>query len=494
MINKIKKGIPYFLAFIVSLIILLFFNYTDKYTFTPNEVYKVYLDGKSVGNIKSKEKLENYIDKDQKNIKKKYGAEKVYIPSGVDIQKVRTYEKKTYTEEEINKILKSKKPFTINSYIVTIKNKDESKPPIKINVLESKIFETAIKKVLNTFVNEEKLQDYENDIVPTIDKTGFYIENIYLNDNITIKNSRVSVEEEIFVDEKSMTKFLLFGEIKDDILYEVKDGDTIEQVAFDNKLGVEEFLVVNPDFRASTNLLYPGQQVKVGLIDPIIEVVTEEHRVSDQEIEFETKYEYDSSMTYGSRKTKTEGEIGTSRLTSKIKMVNGAMDSVVVVDSEIIKPPIDKIISIGTYSSHGGYIDDPSAYADGAWAWPTIRPYIISSGFSWRWGKFHEAIDIAGCGHGSPIYAANNGVVVTAIQKGSLGKHVVINHQNGYHTLYAHLNVINVSAGAIVKKGQRLGGMGKTGFATGTHLHFGVYKNGYPYRGGIPINPLNLYK
>ena len=131
----------------------------------------------------------------------------------------------------------------------------------------------------------------------------------------------------------------------------------------------------------------------------------------------------------------------------------------------------------------------------GSWAWPTISQYYISSYFGYRWGKIHEAIDIAGSGEGSPIFAAGAGVVYAAkIGAYSLGNYVTIDHQNGYYTIYGHMRNLTVSEGQTVSKGQQIGTMGHTGFSTGTHLHFGLYKNGIPYRGGTPIDPLLLYR
>ena len=111
-------------------------------------------------------------------------------------------------------------------------------------------------------------------------------------------------------------------------------------------------------------------------------------------------------------------------------------------------------------------------------------------------------MDIAGCGYGSNIFAAQDGTVVTSTRKnggyaggyGDNGEYIVIDHHNGYFTMYAHLcpGCRYVNAGDNVTKGQVIGGMGHTGAATGTHLHFALW-NGYPYYGGRSLNPMSLY-
>lgn len=492
MMKVIKTGLTYVLALAVSVAIVFFVNFANRYQLKPKEVYKVYLDGKVVGNVNDKEELEEYINEEQKDLKEKYDVDKVYIPDGVDIQKCTTYEKEVLTAKQVHNIIKDEKPFTVEGYKVTIKSNTEGEDDLVINVLDKSIFDNAIKSVVKAFVTEDDMKNYENDTQPEIKETGTLIEDIYIDQNITIKKGYISTDEEIFTDEKTLTKYLMFGEVKEDQYYTVQEGDTIESIAYNNKLATEEFLIVNPEFTSSNNLLSVGQQVKVGLINPVVDVVVETHNVIDQESQYKTVTEEDDSMAYGTEEVVTEGQNGMDRLTTKIKTVNGETTNVVIVSSETLTPSVDKVVKVGTKTYAGG---GTAPIMSGSWAWPTISQYYISSYFGYRWGKVHEAIDIAGSGEGSPIYAAGSGTVVTArTNSGSLGTYVTINHGNGYYTIYGHMHSRLVSEGQTVQKGQQIGTMGHTGFATGTHLHFGLYYGGMPYRDGTPMDPLSLYR
>lgn len=127
---------------------------------------------------------------------------------------------------------------------------------------------------------------------------------------------------------------------------------------------------------------------------------------------------------------------------------------------------------------------------DPSWAWPAEGANCYISQY---FHAGHKAIDIAGCGYNSNIHAAHDGVVVTAGSKQTNGNYIVIRHDNGYHTMYAHLASIYVSVNQRVKKNDIIGGMGSTGYSTGTHLDFSIWKDGYPYYGGIQQNPLYFY-
>jgi murein DD-endopeptidase MepM/ murein hydrolase activator NlpD len=96
-------------------------------------------------------------------------------------------------------------------------------------------------------------------------------------------------------------------------------------------------------------------------------------------------------------------------------------------------------------------------------------------------GKPHNGVDI-GAPIGTPVFAADEGTVIavdnndrSATRKYQYGKYVLIRHLNGMTTIYAHLSRQVVLKGATVKRGEIIGYSGSTGYATGPHLHFGVY-------------------
>lgn len=102
-------------------------------------------------------------------------------------------------------------------------------------------------------------------------------------------------------------------------------------------------------------------------------------------------------------------------------------------------------------------------------------------------GEFHRGIDIARPSNYT-IKASDNGVVTFTGWDGTYGNKIVINHNNGYETVYAHLSQIDVTVGQVVAQGSSIGIMGSTGNSTGTHLHFEVHQN------GSVVNPLSYLK
>lgn len=102
---------------------------------------------------------------------------------------------------------------------------------------------------------------------------------------------------------------------------------------------------------------------------------------------------------------------------------------------------------------------------------------VLTSAFGERWGRKHTGIDI-GADLGHDIVAAADGEITFAGEMGGYGNYIVIEHQNGVETSYAHCSRIAVTVGDYVKKGQVIGYVGSTGNSTGPHLHFEVKKDG----------------
>ena len=127
------------------------------------------------------------------------------------------------------------------------------------------------------------------------------------------------------------------------------------------------------------------------------------------------------------------------------------------------------------------------------WILPLAGSYRISSEYGYRADpftgvrSFHTGMDLA-VSAGTPIRASMGGKVSTAGWSNTYGNYVIISHSNGYQTLYAHMQKYTVKKGETVNQGQNIGYVGSTGYSTGPHLHFSVYKN------SNLVSPLTILK
>lgn len=123
-----------------------------------------------------------------------------------------------------------------------------------------------------------------------------------------------------------------------------------------------------------------------------------------------------------------------------------------------------------------------SALANGTFIWPVPDCTLLTSRFGYRmhpilgYERFHAGVDI-GAKAGDTIIASDGGTVAVAEYSDSYGNYVLINHGNGYTTLYAHMSSMAVEAGQAVEQGDTLGYVGSTGWSTGPHLHFEIRYN-----------------
>lgn len=466
----------------ISIIFAIFDSASYVY-YDAQNIYRVYLNGTSLGIIEEKEELENYINDRQQSLKNKYNVKNVYIPNGLKIKEETTYNEKTESIENIYNKISQEEDFTINGYTITITdkievaNEEEEKMETQkikeyIYVLDKDILKGAVNQVVKSFVDEKEYEEYLNETKEDVTKEGTIIENVYIKEQISIKKGKIPANEQIYQTEQELAKYLLFGTNENDKTYKVKSGETIKEIANNNKLSPEEFLIANQNISDENALLYEGQEVVVNLIKPVITIVEETHTVTNEEIRYKTIEEEDEDMMAGHSEVIQQGKKGKSLITRKIQKENGKIMNALIVSSEVLEEPVNKIVKKGAATD---------------WGWPTVANYTLTDGFMWRWGKMHQAQDIAGLGCGTPIYSIKPGKVITAQYHWSFGNYVEVDHGGGYISLYAHLSSLAVSQGQSVGMGQRLGTMGDTGESYGCHLHLQVEFNGSYF------DPMTLY-
>ena len=483
----------FMLTVILIGVFVLGFGY--KATPEPNNYYEVYLDDKAVGTIASKEELEDYIDENGAYYKNKFDVDKVYSPKGLQIRKLTTYNGDVDSISEIYKKISKNESFTVRGYEFVIKKEiapdEKTKAELttqSVYVLDKDVFKKAVEILIRTFVGEDEYKAYIQDTQVKIENTGEEIQNVYINEDITVKETNIPVDEVIYTDENILANYLLYGKNQKAREYLVQAGDTIENVAFNNKISPEEVLISNSNLTSTTNLLYPGQKLQIIETNPQISVVEESYVVEDIESQYTTEERYDNNTAIGQDKVIQEGQNGLERVAQKVRKINGVINYVDPQGKTVLKEPISKIILKGNK-----YIPDVGSTS--SWGWPTDSGWTLSSGYVWRTNpvtgkrELHGGLDISGTGYGSKIYATNNGRVKEASYHYSYGNHVIIDHNNGYLTLYAHMSRINVKVGQVVARGDVIGYVGMTGTATGPHVHYEIWK-GCDY---CRINPMSMY-
>lgn len=245
------------------------------------------------------------------------------------------------------------------------------------------------------------------------------------------------------------------------LTYSVKEYDTVYGVAESFGLSAASLYWSNPELQQNMNLLSIGQQLRIPPVDGIV------HHVDGAETLEEVAATYEVSLE----------EIRQSPLNQEALALGGPLEPA----QEIFVPggykevprPAPLIVRSTGPAAPSAVAPTNALAGSGRFGWPTDASRVTQ----WFWWG-HQAVDIAGP-VGTNIYAADSGWVETAGWSNvGYGYHVVINHNNGFRTLYAHLSQYWVTPGQNVVRGQPIGAIGITGRSTGPHLHFEIRYGG----------------
>lgn len=414
---------------------------------TSNSVFLVKVKGNEIGYIKGKE-IANVVEDKIKS------TDRIDIAKDIEVVTYANIKTTTLDEQQLEAKVRKELGLKIPAYVVTIGNE-------KVATLQNqKEYEALLETLKKRY---------------TPNYTG--IKNVEINAFKIDQNIKTTVE---FVnanqieDVDEVAEKIIKGRLKEE-KYVVKEGDTIWKITMDLGYSIDQIASYNPSLRLEK--IKPGQEIKIVKNQPYFNVEMELTIASNEEVPCDVEEIKDNQMAKGKTVVKQEGANGLAEVRKKVKVVNGSIIDETLLVSKLVKEPQKKVVVVGTKQSN--------LVASGAF----IRPSrgSITSYFGRRWGRMHEGVDI-GAPTGTPIHAADAGKVVYSGWMSGYGKVIMIEHGNGYRTVYGHASKLYVSEGTRVSKGQLIAAVGSTGRSTGPHLHFEVRKN------GVPQNPLKYIK
>ena len=250
----------------------------------------------------------------------------------------------------------------------------------------------------------------------------------------------------------------------------VERGDTFNSIAEAAGLTGDELQALNPD--ADSSQLTAGDQLLVKQAVPMLTVETVVTETYEETIQSPVEYVDNPNLYEGTTRLKAAGQDGVEKIEARITCINGQETQ----REEVSRTTVQEATTTYMYQ---GTKEKPATASTGSFIWPLSG--TITSRFGYRdiFGStsFHSGLDIA-APYGTQISAADGGTVTFAGWRGSYGQTVIITHDDGTVTYYAHCSSLLVNAGDKVYQGQAIARVCMTGTATGYHCHFEVRVNG----------------
>lgn len=273
-------------------------------------------------------------------------------------------------------------------------------------------------------------------------------------------------------------------------VYVAQAGDNIVTVAQKYGMDLDKLNELNPDISTS---LKDGQMINVIQTESFLPIQYIREMDTMSFLEYETIEVETSALNVGMVATLTKGERGVKESKIEITYVDGIEASRKVISNNITKNPVMEVIGYGTYSAMP---DNPDTCffgqpltGTGEFGWPLDGGYVSDTFIS---DRNHKGLDIA-APEGTEIYAAEEGEVVSAgWNSGGYGNVVMIEHPDGYATVYGHMISVYAVEGEYVQKGQLIGFVGNTGNSFGDHCHFEVRYQGICYDPASFLNTENM--
>lgn len=445
-------------------------------TLQAKKITKLYQSGKFIGVVSDYNKIEKVMDE---AYQERYKADfpKAKLGLGEDIYETTEYSYQNFADidDQICDYLKTNDLFSVEVPRIEFSN------GAVVFVKDVDMFNEARDQYLTNYISKNALDLIRAKKVPAELQTyGSRETAITIKEKMTVSKG-LAPASKILKDKNEVIYYLSYGDDREVLNYTVEEEDTIEGVASKNGLPTAEQVVIinNEVLKSVDQVLAVGQVLNVKPIASPITVVVQ-REVLKKEIVYpeETIYQEDPTLREGLTRTIQEAVNGYANTKVLETYINGVVSTGVVTARNVILQPQQEIIERGTKVIPG--------IGSGSFRWPVNNPRITCN-----WGCYygHQGVDIQNAyNKWDEVIASDRGTVIENSWHYISGYYVVIDHNNGYTSHYGHMKQPGFyGVGVNVEKGEVIGKIGMTGYATGPHVHFFITKN------GSRVNPCNGY-
>ncbi|QIK57094.1 peptidoglycan DD-metalloendopeptidase family protein [Erysipelothrix sp. HDW6A] len=435
----------------------------------PVKVLKMYHKDKLVGIVSSQSHIMNVIDGIyERDYKEEFPDAKLDISQDIYYTEALSYNLYENIDDQILAYMEENQLYAVQVDKVTFSNN------AVIYVKNRSDFEKARKAFLLNFVDEASynvITDPDKKVA-SLQSYGEQIVDLNVKETITFEKGTTSIDN-IMLTEDKISQFLSYGYEPEINTYTTVEFDSVDSVAMFNNMTPRQLVIINPGkLKDETQILVPGTELNISTFNSPFTVSVEKERLTKEVIAPpEPKIIKDDSLPEGRTVVEVVEQDGYRDSTYLDTYVNGTPTDSVLQSTKVIEEPVQSVKRVGTYV-------EPSV-GSGRFGWPMSNAKIIC-----RYGCYrgHQGVDFASRSNGGygPIGAVDRGVVVkNAYNHGGWGYYIVIDHGNGYRSLYAHMASPGYySVGSTVSRGANIGQVGMTGRTTAPHVHLEIYENG----------------
>lgn len=428
------------------------------------EVYQVYYNNQRIGVLKDMEKLDQMLEKVYKErFAESFPDSSIQLSDEVIISKEMVYYDFEDVDDQILEYLNEKDLYNFEAYKITFSNGNV------LFVENIDDFYAAKEQYMLNFINQEEYENlkkanYQVTIPEGVLDSKFTAYKIL--ETMKTPTRAYGPSDKILKTKDEIVSYLSYGYNPEPKLYTIKKGDTLQGINYEFGITPQQIITINPNIASVDQPLEVGAVINIAYFNSPITVLTEKDaRVTRDLFRGEADYVYDDQMPAGRKEVVSEGNDGYAEL-----LIHEYYENGILVNSEeqayrVVAEPKNPVIKIGTKIIPGE--------GTGIYRVP-IDNATITCGPGCYYGHagtdYQNRYDRYG-----PIYAADTGRVVVNSYNGLNGNWVEIDHGNGESTYYGHMRSLSpIPVGTVVTKGEYIGDIGQTGYATGPHVHFEV--------------------